>query len=72
MKIGDRYYTIAYSHNTRVIEVEVLAIENIDDEEFVHLQNVDNIYDRWFVTLDFANQWKFPTRELAEVKLKSL
>lgn len=72
MKIGDRFYTIAYTDNPRVIEVEIIGVETVDGEEFVHLQSINNILDKWYLKVNFMNNWKFPTRKIAEKRLMKL
>jgi len=70
MNIGDRFFTIAYTSNTRAIEVEIIDIENIDGTTCIHFQNVEDNIDKWFKPIEFIEQWKFNTKEEAEKKLK--
>ena len=69
MKIGDKFFTIAYTENTRVIEVEVIDIENINGVEIIHIQNIEILHDKWYISVEPLGQWKFKTREEAEKKL---
>lgn len=69
MNIGDKFFTIAYTKNTRVIEVEVIDIENINGIEMIHIQNTESIHDKWYVSVESLGLWKFITREEAENKL---
>jgi hypothetical protein len=70
MKKGDRFFIIAYTTNTRVIEVEIINIEVINGVQFVHFENVNHTVDKWFKPIDEVAEWLFNTREEAEVKLK--
>jgi hypothetical protein len=72
MKLGERFYTIAYTSNTRVIEVEVIEIKDIDGATCIHIQNVKDNFDKWFLPEVILEQWKFDTKKLAENKLKEL
>jgi len=69
LKIGDKFFTIAYTENTRVIEVEVIDIENINGVEIIHIQNIEILHDKWYISVEPLGQWKFKTREEAEKKL---
>lgn len=69
MKVGDRFFTIAYTLNTRVIEVEVIEVQNMNDTTYIHFQNVEKPIDRWFKSIDIMEPWIFKTREEAELKL---
>lgn len=69
MKIGDKFFTIAYTKNTRVIEVEVIDIENINGIEMIHIQNTERHHDKWYISVEPLGQWKFATREEAEKRL---
>jgi hypothetical protein len=70
MQVGDKFYTIAYTYNPRVIEVEVIEIKEIDSIVYIHFQNTNDNFDKWFLQIETVIQWKFKTRELAENKLK--
>lgn len=72
MNIGDKFFTIAYSSNTRVIEVEVIGIETIDGTVYIHFQNVEDHIDRWFIPIETVLQWKFETKEEAENELRTI
>jgi len=72
MKVGDRFFTIAYTFDTRVIEVEVIGIEIIEGETYIHFQNVEQVIDKWFKTFDFIKPYIFNTKEEAESKLNLL
>ena len=69
MKIGDKFFTIAYTQNTRIIEVEVIGTEDIDGEKMIHIQNTEDCYDKWFIPETVLGQWKFATKEEAKKKL---
>ena len=68
MQVGDTFFTIAYTKNTRVIEVEVIDVENINGIEIIHIQNIKSHHDRWYISSELR-QWIFKTREEAEKKL---
>jgi len=70
MKVGDKFFTIAYTLNTRIIEVEVIEVKNMNDTTYVHFQNVEKHIDRWFESIEFMEPWIFKTKEEAELKLK--
>jgi len=65
LKIGDKFFTIAYTQNTRIIEVEVIGTEDIDGEKMIHIQNIEDCYDKWFIPETVLRQWKFATKEEA-------
>lgn len=69
MNIGDRFFTIAYTLNTKVIEVEVINIEYINNITYIHFQNVAHYIDKWFLPIDEVNKWKFNTKEEAMIEL---
>jgi len=69
LKIGDKFFTIAYFNNPRVIEAEVIDTENINGVEMIHIQNVEKPYDKWYISVEPLCQWKFATRDEAEKKL---
>ena len=69
MKIGDKFFTIAYTQNTRIIEVEVIGTEDIDGEKMIHIQNIEDCYDKWFIPETVLEQWKFTTKEEAKETL---
>ncbi len=70
MNSGDKFFTIVYSLNPRVIEVEVIGLEVIDGDMYVHFYNVERPRDKWFKPIEVTAQWEFKTREEAENKLK--
>ena len=63
MKIGDKFFTIAYTQNTRIIEVEVIGTEDVDGEKMIHIQNTEEHCDRWYISETVLEQWKFATKE---------
>jgi len=69
LKIGDKFFTIAYTQNTRIIEVEVIGVEDIDGEKMIHIQNIEDCYDKWFISETVLEQWKFTTKEEAKETL---
>ena len=69
MKIGDKFFTIAYTQNTRIIEVEVIGTEDVDGEKMIHIQNIEDCYDKWFIPETVLEQWKFTTKEEAKETL---
>lgn len=69
MKIGDKFFTIAYSENTRVIEVEIIDIKTVDETTYIHFQNINDNIDQWYLPIDVVNDWKFETKLEAEVEL---
>jgi hypothetical protein len=70
MNVGDMFFTIAYKHNTRVIKVEIIKIMEIDEVIYIHFQDIEDNFDRWFLPIETVEQWQFETRELAENRLK--
>lgn len=69
MNIGDKFFTIAYTQDTRVIEVEVIGVENINGEEIIHIQNTEMHCDKWYISTELLREWKFKTREEATKEL---
>lgn len=75
LKVGDTRYAVAYTVNTRVIEVEILQIKVFSDVNMpaeIAVRNVDDRADIWFLNLDSFLEWAdFSTREEAEDALKA-
>jgi hypothetical protein len=72
MQVGDKFFTIAYTWDTRVIEVEIIEIKTVMGITYIHIQDTEDNFNRWFLPIDVINQWKFDTKELAENKLKEI
>jgi hypothetical protein len=72
MNIGDRFFTIAYKYNTKVVEVEITEFDDLDGNLMIHFQRVDKPLDKWYMTAEYMEQWKFKTREEAENRLKEI
>ena len=72
MNIGDRFFTIAYMYNTRVVEVEIIGLDNLDGNSMIHFKNVDNDIDKWYMNAEYMEKWKFKTREDADIRLKEI
>lgn len=69
MRVGDKFFTIAYTSNIRVIEVEIIEIEIIEDKTYLHFQNIEVPIDKWFKSTECMKPWIFKTKEEAELKL---
>lgn len=72
MNIGDKFFTIAYTFDTRVIKVEVIGKETMGNTMYIHFQNIENHSDRWLLPIDNVLQWKFETKEEADNKLRAI
>lgn len=72
MKKGDRFFTIAYTQNTRVIEVEVIDTEIINHIRYIHFQNIEDTIDKWFLPESYVNQWKYKSKEDAKEEFKKI
>ena len=70
--VGDEAYVIAYSTNTRVIQIRVSQIQFIDNNIYIWIENMENTFDFWKLTAKEYNESCFLTREEAEKKLEEL
>ena len=71
-KVGDRFWIIAYSQNTRVVEVECVGIEITKTEKKIWIENVLIPRDYWELHFeDFATQY-FATKAAAEQALEQM
>lgn len=75
IKVGDTRFAVAYTVNTRVIEVEILQIKVFSDANMsAEIAVRDEAYPAgvWFLSLDTFLEWgNFSTREEAEEALKT-
>ena len=69
--IGDITYAIAYTENTRPVEVRVFQIIVNEHEVIIWIESIKDKTDFWRLTADQYNEWaKFSTQEEAKKKLE--